>query len=88
LPSFLKDVLCGWEVVYSAILVTNVISDGSSGSDTDLYMTYIFEWKHPDIEAGSSEAAELQTKHKAMAKMAVDNSIESIRRFVKDGVIH
>lgn len=64
-----------------------MISDGSSGTDSDLHMTYIFEWKHPDLEAGSAEARDLQAKHKLMAKMAVDKSVESIRKFVKEGVI-
>ena len=75
------------EVVYRNILVTNVISDGSNGAD-DLYMTYIFEWKHPEIDAESAEVKDLLAKHRAMAKMAVDKSIESIRKFVKEGVIH
>ena len=74
--------------VYSTILVTNVISEGSSGTSSDLYMTYIFEWRHPDIKAGSAELEELHAKHKAVAKMAVDKSIESIRNFVKEGVIN
>ena len=74
--------------VYSKILVTNVISEGSSGTSSDLYMTYIFEWRHPEIKAGSAELEELHAKHKGVAKMAVDKSIESIRKFVKEGVIN
>jgi len=67
--------------------ISNVISDGPSGKADDLHMTYIFEWIHEDVESGSSKADELRTKHKAMAKMAVDKSIESIRRMVVDGII-
>lgn len=61
-----------------------MISDGPAGGDEDLHMTYVFEWLHPEIEEGG---AELRIKHKGMAKMAVDKSIDSIRRMVVDGTI-
>lgn len=70
-----------------ANIVTNVISDGPNGTDSDRYMTYIFEWKHPGVEKESAEFKDLRNKHKEMAKMAVDKSIESIRKFVEAGVI-
>jgi hypothetical protein len=61
-----------------------VISEGSEG---DLYLTYVFEWLHPQTVAGSAEADQLHVKHKAMAKMAVEKSIGSIRNMVIEGVI-
>jgi len=50
-------------------------------------MTYVFEWLHPEIEEDSTEVKELRAKHKGIAKMAVDKSIESIRRMVNEGII-
>ncbi|KAK8158740.1 hypothetical protein IWX90DRAFT_482159 [Phyllosticta citrichinensis] len=67
--------------------ITNLISTGAGGQD-DLYLTYIFEWRHPELSADASdEIAKLQAKHDAMAKMAVEKSIESIRKMVAEGVI-
>lgn len=37
--------------------ITNAISVGPGGDDWNLYYTYIFEWRHPDIDEGSAEAA-------------------------------
>jgi hypothetical protein len=45
-------------------------------------MTYVFEWLHPETEAGGKEASGLEEKYKNMAKMAVEKSIESIRKMV------
>lgn len=51
-------------------------------------MTYSFSWRHPDVDESETEkVAELMQKNKAMSKMAVDKSIEAIRRLVKDGTI-
>lgn len=67
-------------------LVSNIISQGAGG-DMDLYMTYTFQWLHPEVEAGSPKVAELQKTYTGMAKMAVEKSIESIRRLVGEGKI-
>ncbi|KAI4235393.1 MAG: hypothetical protein LQ349_003192 [Xanthoria aureola] len=37
--------------------ITNAISVGPGGDDWNSYYTYIFEWRHPDIDEGSAEAA-------------------------------
>lgn len=68
-------------------VISNIISDGPSGKPEDLYMTYAFQWLHPDVEAGGAKEKELMESHKAMAKMAVDKSIEAIRRLVGEGKI-
>ncbi|KAE9968403.1 hypothetical protein BLS_005886 [Venturia inaequalis] len=65
--------------------ISNIISDGPSGEPNDLFLTYSFEWKHPNVEAGSAEAEQVQAKHKKTAKMAVDSTIETIRRMAKEG---
>ncbi|KAK7532326.1 uncharacterized protein J3D65DRAFT_636467 [Phyllosticta citribraziliensis] len=80
----------GWKVDFQqpdGSTITNLISTGAGGQD-DLYLTYIFEWRHPELSADASdEIAKLQAKHDAMAKMAVEKSIESIRKMVAEGVI-
>lgn len=65
--------------------ITNTISSGSSGADAgDLYMTYAFEWQHSDVDAKDTEKVEeLRKKHMETAKMAVEKSIEAIRRYVQ-----
>jgi len=65
--------------------ISNIISDGPSGQPEDLFMTYSFEWKHPNVEEGSAEVEELLEKHKKTAKMAVDMTIETVRRMAKEG---
>lgn len=35
----------------------NLVSNGPGGGDAALYMTYIFDTRHPDVEAGSEEHA-------------------------------
>jgi hypothetical protein len=65
--------------------ITNIISDGTSLDPTDLNMTYVFEWRHPEAEKGSDKEKELLELHRKGAKMAVDKSLESIRRMVEDG---
>ncbi|OAA66815.1 DUF1857 domain containing protein [Niveomyces insectorum RCEF 264] len=44
--------------------VLNVISAGSSGVATDLYVTYIFAWRHDELEAGSAAAEATEARHK------------------------
>jgi len=67
--------------------IANYVSQGPSGEAGDLFMTYVFEWRHPGVEAGSEQAGEMEAKHKATAKMAVESSIETIRRLVSEGKI-
>jgi hypothetical protein len=64
-------------------VITNTVSFGESLGDTDLLMTYTFEYR--DID--DAKAAELRKQHRDGAKMAVDSSIKSIREMVKDGRI-
>ncbi|RYP16599.1 hypothetical protein DL765_005060 [Monosporascus sp. GIB2] len=64
--------------------ITNLVSKGPEG---ELLMTYSFEWRHPDVEEGSAKAAELEETHMKGAKIAVQGSIDTIRRLVKAGEI-
>jgi len=64
--------------------VQNVISRGSEG---ELYMTYVFDWLHPECEG---DAKALQEKEKGewdIGKMAVESTIKIMREMVKDGRI-
>ncbi|KAK3934145.1 DUF1857-domain-containing protein [Diplogelasinospora grovesii] len=65
--------------------ISNFVASGPSGEPEDLHMTYMFEWRHPDVEAGSEEAKKMEEAHRKTAKMAVESSIETIRRLVKEG---
>lgn len=48
-------------------------------------MTYVFEWRYPDVEEGSEKAASLMKEHTEGAKMAVHSSIEAMRRMGQAG---
>lgn len=62
--------------------ISNVIS---AGADDELYMTYIFEWRHPD--ASKEELAELYEKEKKMSKMAVEGTIQVLRQRARDQLL-
>ena len=62
--------------------VSNVISEGAEG---ELYMTYIFEWRHPGMD--KSEAEALYEKQRNGAKMAVEGTIKAMRALADDGKI-
>lgn len=59
--------------------VSNIVSEGADG----LYMTYVFEWKHPGVEGKELEA--YREKERGMSRMAVEGTIESMRNLVKEG---
>ncbi|KAJ5802460.1 uncharacterized protein N7503_004910 [Penicillium pulvis] len=62
--------------------ITNVVSEGADG---ELYMTYIFEWRHPG--ASTAELEVFLQKEKQMMKLAVEGTITVLRQLVKDGKI-
>ncbi|KAF4548053.1 Hypothetical protein D9617_32g091730 [Elsinoe fawcettii] len=68
-------------------LVSNIVSDGPSQTPEDMLMTYTFQWLDQPAEKGSEEEKELLNKFKAGAKMAVEGSIDTIRKLVKEGKI-
>ncbi|KAL5324798.1 hypothetical protein ACEPPN_005916 [Leptodophora sp. 'Broadleaf-Isolate-01'] len=61
-------------------LISNVVSEGAEG---ELYMTYIFEWRHPGIS--EEELKALCQKEKKMSKMAVEETITVLRELVNSG---
>ncbi|KAJ5824271.1 hypothetical protein N7447_006611 [Penicillium robsamsonii] len=59
--------------------ISNVISQGAGG---ELYMTYIFEWRHPGVS--EVELAALFEKEKKMSQMAVEGTIKVLRQLVEE----
>ena len=64
--------------------VMNVISQGA-GDESDMYMTYTFEWLHPEIEGNKDQLAAVYKKEQAMAQKAVESTIDVMREMVKSG---
>ena len=48
-------------------------------------MTYVFEWRHDEVKAGSEEEKKLIEEHRRGAKTAVDKSIVVMRRMANAG---
>ncbi|OCK77597.1 DUF1857-domain-containing protein [Lepidopterella palustris CBS 459.81] len=69
-------------------IIRNLISAGPDGTDQSLSMTYMFEWRYPNVEEGTEEAEKVVAQSKKIAKMAVDMTIDTIRRMVIEGQIH
>ncbi|KAJ6104248.1 Protein of unknown function DUF1857 [Penicillium sp. IBT 18751x] len=59
--------------------ISNVISTGAGG---ELYMTYIFEWRHPGVS--EEELKTLLEKEKKMSQMAVEGTIKVLRQLVEE----
>ncbi|KAJ3580200.1 hypothetical protein NPX13_g361 [Xylaria arbuscula] len=64
--------------------VMNLISTRPDGG---LLLSYVFEWRHPNVEAGSEKASQLEAAHWEMAKVAVESSLNTIRSMVAEGKI-
>jgi len=47
--------------------IANYVSQGPSGQPDDLFMTYVFEWRHPAVQAGSEQAGKLEAQHKTVS---------------------
>jgi hypothetical protein len=62
--------------------VLNIIS---SGLDDELYLTFTFEWDHPEIEDGSEAALQKQKAYQATAPRGVAGALAKIRELVKEG---
>ncbi|KAM0250755.1 hypothetical protein ACHAP5_001972 [Fusarium lateritium] len=64
---------------------SNIFNIVSVDQDGNLVMTYAFEWRHPEIAADDEQVKGLREKYFKMAKGAVEGSIDTIRRLVKEG---
>lgn len=54
--------------------VSNVVSEGADGQ---LYLTYVFEWRHPGVT--KEDLATLLEKERRMSRMAVEGTIRVLR---------
>lgn len=61
------------------------MSDGSNGTEHDLYMTYSFEWRRPEVTEGSEEHTKLAEEYRKGARNAVHASIEAMRKMATAG---
>ncbi|KAJ5128489.1 Protein of unknown function DUF1857 [Penicillium atrosanguineum] len=59
--------------------VSNVVSKGAGG---ELYMTYIFEWRHPGVSGEEMKA--LLEKETKMSQMAVEGTIKALRQLAEE----
>ncbi|EMD00773.1 hypothetical protein BAUCODRAFT_118509 [Baudoinia panamericana UAMH 10762] len=69
----------------SGALVTNLVSDGPGLTEHDYQLTYIFEWRHPDVEQGSDEHKKIAEQAIKDAKQAVHGSIVAMRKMASEG---
>jgi hypothetical protein len=69
--------------VGSASRVLNIVSTGES--ESELYLTFTFEWEHKEIEAGSEQAVEKQREYQSAAPKGVAGTLAAIRNMIKGG---
>ena len=62
--------------------IQNVVSEDAEGA---LWMTYVFEWRHPGMEGREEELKEARGKEEKMARVAVESTIVAMREMVRDG---
>ncbi|KAL1856958.1 hypothetical protein Daus18300_010517 [Diaporthe australafricana] len=60
--------------------IANIVS---RGPDDELYLTYTFDWMHPDLDEGA--LAEKRVVEEGMAKHSVESTIAAMRAMVVDG---
>ena len=63
--------------------ISNVISQGKD--ETDLYLTFYFEWPYPKVEEGSEEAKKLSDQLWEMARKTVQHTIDVTREMKSKG---
>ncbi|KAG0647425.1 hypothetical protein D0Z07_7024 [Hyphodiscus hymeniophilus] len=63
--------------------VLNIVSEGTTPDE--LYLTFTFEWDHPEIEADSKEAIAKQKEYQTAAPKAVAGTVAKTREYVTAG---
>lgn len=61
----------------------NIVSTGANPGE--LYLTFTFEWDHPEIEKGSAEELVKQKQYQASAPAGLTGTLGKIREMVKAG---
>ncbi|KAK0653109.1 hypothetical protein B0T16DRAFT_407440 [Cercophora newfieldiana] len=64
---------------------SNYVTQGPSGEETDMFMTYVFEWRHAGVEEGSEVWKKIREVHRKTARDAVEQTIKRIRELVAEG---
>ena len=67
----------------SGAFINNTISQGKD--ETDLYLTFYFEWPYPKIQEGSGEAKKLSDQLWQQAKKTVQHTIDVAREMKVKG---
>lgn len=62
--------------------VSNIVSEGAEG---ELYLTYVFEWRHPGVS--SEQLSVERVKEKKMAQNAVEDTLKIMRDLAFKGTI-
>ncbi|KAB8235914.1 SRPBCC family protein [Aspergillus alliaceus] len=60
--------------------VENIVS---VGHDQNLYLTFTYEWKLPDIKPGTSEARKAEGDHRQIAISSVQGTIRRLRQLAE-----
>lgn len=68
-----------------ASYIENIVSQGKD--ETDLYLTFYFEWTLPKIEEGSEEAEKSSSELWDIARGAVQHTVDVARQLVKEGKV-
>jgi hypothetical protein len=71
-----------FDMVGAASRVLNIVSLGADG---EMYLTFTFEWDHPDVTAGSPEAVKKAHEYQAMAPVGASSTLSSIRSMAEKG---
>ena len=68
-----------------AAYIENIVSQGKD--ETDLYLTFYFEWTLPKFEEGSEEAEKRSSEFWGLAQEAVQHTVDVARQLVKEGKV-
>jgi len=71
-----------FDTIGSANRVLNIVSAGLEG---ELYLTFTFEWDHPELDQGSEEVIEQQKVFQGSAPKAVAGMLVEVRKMVEEG---
>ena len=63
--------------------INNTVSQGKD--ETDLYLTFYFEWPYPDLDEGSTKAKEISEQLWELARETVQHTIDYARDRAKEG---
>ena len=70
----------------SGAFISNLVSQGKD--ETDLYLTFYFEWNYPNIKEGSREEKETSHTLWGMAEKTVQHTIDYARNMAKEGKLN